>query len=404
MPLVAIPIRTETVVRRTPAVNILLIGVNLVAFLLFDERLAPDAVWEFRVSHLHLMSEQPSLHQFFTYQFLHADVMHLFGNMLFLWVFGNSVNAKMGDGPYLLFYLAGGVFAGWGHAVLHDNPLTGASGAVAAVTTAYLALFPRSHVTVLLWFFLFIHFFEVPAMIVIGLKIIVWDNIIAPSLGGSQRVAHHAHLAGYLFGFAGAMVMLLARALPRDQFDMLALWNRWRRRREMASALGEGQAPGGYGAMARTAPLDPEKRAAEDRAIDEIADLRARIDNELDRDNPSLATGLYEELLAKNPGQCLSEQHQLDVAREFYRTGRFSHAAAAFDRFVSCYPSSDETGNVRLLLGIICARDLRQYEDADRHLTRSLDTLRDAARRDQCYQWLKGVRDALGRPAPEPAG
>ncbi len=404
MPLIAIPIRTETVTRRTPSVNIFLIALNLLAFLLFDPQLATDTLWGFRQRHLHLVSEQPAFHQFFTYQFLHADVMHLLGNMLFLWVFGNSVNAKMGHGPYLLFYLAGGVFAGWGHAMLHANPLAGGSGAVAAVTTAYLALFPRSHVTVLVWFFLFIHFFEIPAMIIIGLKIIVWDNVIAPSLlGGSERIAHHAHLAGYLFGFVGAMMMLLVRALPRDQFDMLALWKRWHRRREMAAVLAEAQAAP-YGTMVRSAPEDLKLRAEQDRAVDEIADIRARIDAELDQDHAGAAASLYEQLLATNPAQCLSEQHQLDVAREFYRTGRFPQAAAAFDRFVCCYPASDEAGNVRLLLGIIYARDLRQYEDADRHLTQSFDSLRDASRRDQCYQWLKGVRDALGRPAPEAAG
>ncbi len=402
--MLVIPIRTETVVRRTPTVNILLIAVNVLMFLLFDPRLATDALWELRQRHLHLMSEQPAFYQFFTYQFLHADVMHLVGNMLFLWVFGNSVNAKMGHGPYLMFYLAGGVFAGWVHAVFHANPLAGGSGAVAAVTTAYLALFPRSHVTVFVWFFLFIHFFEIPAMIVIGLKIIVWDNILAPSLlGGSERVAHHAHLGGYLFGFVGAMAMLFVRALPRDQFDMLALWKRWHRRREFASALAEAHASP-YGAVARARAVDARERAEQDRAVDEIADLRARIDTELSRDNSGGAAALYQELLEKSPSQCLSEPQQLDVAREFYRTGRFAQAAAAFDRFVSCYPHADEAGDVRLLLGIIYARDLRQYEDADRHLTQSLERLQDSARRDQCYQWLRSVRDALGRPAPGPAG
>ena len=78
------------------------------------------------------------MYQFFTYQFLHADVGHLFGNLLFLWVFGNSVNGKMGNWPYLLFYLAGGVCAAWGWAALNPGPLhlVGASGAIAAVTTA----------------------------------------------------------------------------------------------------------------------------------------------------------------------------------------------------------------------------------------------------------------------------
>jgi len=403
MPLVAIPIRTETVIRRTPSVNFGLIAANALIFLLFDQRFASDGMWAFRQQHLHLLGFEPSIHQFFTYQFIHADLMHLVGNMLFLWVFGNSVNAKMGNGPYLLFYVAGGAFAGWAHAMLHPNPLAGASGAVAAITTAYLALFPRSRVTVLIWFFFFIHFVEVPAMIIIGLKIIVWDNIIGPNLGGSEKVAYHAHLAGYLFGFVGAMGMLLVRALPRDQFDMLALWKRWRQRRELAAVMAR---PGAaawaqYGAVGRTVPVDPEARAVEDRRTDEIADLRARIGVELERKANSAAATLYEQLLSREPTQCLSEAQQLDIAREFYASGKFAQAAAAFDRFVECYPNSIEAGNVRLLLGIVYARDLQQFEAADKHLTQSMESLRDQNHRDQCVQWLRSVRTALGRPAPE---
>lgn len=402
MPLVAIPIRTETVIRRTPSVNYALIAANALMFLLFDQRFASEGTWAIRQRYLHLLGFEPSIHQFFTYQFIHADLMHLVGNMLFLWVFGNSVNAKMGNGPYLLFYLGGGAFAGWGHALLHPNPLAGASGAVAAVTTAYLALFPRSRVTVLIWFFLFIHFVEVPAMIIIGLKIIVWDNIIGPTLGGSERVAHHAHLAGYLFGFVGAMGMLLVRALPRDQFDMLALWKRWRQRRELAAVMAQ---PGAaewaqYGAVGRTVLVDQQTRAIEDHRIDVIADLRARIGMELDRRANSAAATLYEQLLVHEPTQCLSEAQQLGIAREFYASGKFAQAAAAFDRFVECYPNSIEAGNVRLLLGIVYARDLQQYEAADKHLSQSMESLRDPSHRDQCVQWLTSVRAALGRPAP----
>ncbi len=403
MPLIAVPIRTETVIRYTPSVNFALILANTLVFLLLDVRVASEGMWAFRQRYLPLHSYEPSFYQFFTYQFIHADLMHLAGNMLFLWVFGNSVNAKLGNGPYLLFYLAGGAFAGWGHALLHPaSALAGASGAVAAVTTAYLALFPRSRVTVLIWFFFFIHFVEIPAMIIIGLKIILWDNVIGPSIGGSEKVAYHAHLAGYLFGFVAAMGMLLIRALPRDQFDILALWKRWRQRRELAAVLSQ---PGAaawaqYGAVGRAAPADPQARAIEDRRIDEIADLRARIGMELEQRANAAAASLYEQLLLRAPTQCLPEAQQLEIAREFYASGKFTQAAAAFDRFVECYPDAIEAGNVRLLLGIVYARDLQQYEAADKHLTRSMESLRDQSRRDQCILWLRSVRAALGRPGP----
>ena len=304
----------------------------------------------------------------------------------------------MGNVCYVMFYLAGGVFAAWGFALIDPSSrLIGSSGAIAAITTAYLALFPRSRVTVLLWFLLFIHFIEVPAMLLILLKIIVWDNVIGPSLMGSEGVAHTAHLAGYLFGFVGAILMLFVRALPRDQFDLLAVWRRWHQRRSFAADHIDGIPR----SVARVPTMTAAQQQAENERIDRITEIRSRIGEAVDRGRVDDAASLYEELIAEEPRQCLSERLQLAVAREFYSTGRFPQAAMAFERFVACYPESSEATNVRLLLGIIYARDLQQYEAADEHLTRSLSFLRDQARRSQCLEWLKNVRTALGRTAPE---
>ena len=124
----------------------------------------------------------------------------------------------------------------------------------------------------------------------------------------------------------------------------------------------------------------------------------------MESQNAVQAVAVYAELLKLSPGHCLPEQPQLEVARELYRRGEYPAAAEAFDRFVSCYPGSSEAPNVRLLLGIIYARDLQKYEAADRHLTESMNSLRDVARRDQCLQWLANVRAILGRPAPGATG
>lgn len=402
--LMVIPIRTESAIRRAPQANYLLIAANALLFILFSESLGIERLITFKTDYLAFQSDEPAIYQFITYQFLHADVWHLVGNMLFLWVFGNSVNSKMGHVPYVLFYLAGGVFAAWGFGAMTPGPahLIGASGSIAAVTTAYLALFPRSRVTVLLWFFLFIHFIEVPAMILILLKIIVWDNVVAPQLGVAGSVAHGAHLAGYLFGFAGALVMLLIRALPRDQFDILALWKRWHQRREFRAAMKDpaAAARAQFGSVAQVASADPRQRAEEDRRFSELMDLRAKATEAVELRNPEAAGEYYRRLLNLDSKACLPERHQLEVGREYYSAGRLQPAATAFERFVECYPNSSEADNVRLLVGIIYARDLRKFEAADRHLTQSMETLRDETRRQQCLQWLRNVRAALGRPAP----
>ncbi|NJL32188.1 MAG: rhomboid family intramembrane serine protease, partial [Phycisphaerales bacterium] len=100
--------------------------------------------------------------------------------MLFLYVFGNSVEDRLGKAGYLCFYLAGGVLAGLGHAVLDPNPVIGASGAVSAVTGAYLALFPLTNVTIFYWF-IFFGVFEVPSFYLIVFQIV--QNMLFQAAG-----------------------------------------------------------------------------------------------------------------------------------------------------------------------------------------------------------------------------
>ncbi len=405
--MLVLPIRTESVVRRPPNMNYALIGINFLCFFAFSEQFGGVAADAFKQRYFFLHAHAPAFHEFFTYQFMHASPMHIIGNMLFLWVFGNAVNSKMGDGTYFVFYLAGGVFAGWGYALTDTggSVLLGASGAIAAITAAYLALFPRSRVTVLVWFFFFIHFFEWPAMILILLKIIVWDNIIGPAIMGAGNVAHTAHLAGYSFGFLAALMMLLVRALPRDQFDILALWSRWRRRREFAAVM---SAPGAaeharYGSVARVPPVDKARQKAEDKRLDELAEQRSQVMSLIEQDKLDQAIEAYTALVQLDDRQCLPERGQLVLARALYRQARYVDAAQAFERFVACYPRSPDALDVRLLLGIMYARDLHRAEEADRHLTDVLTRVTDESRRAQCLEWLKQVRSALGRPEPNAA-
>jgi len=395
-----IPIRTETPVRRTPAANYVLLAGNVLVYLLVDVLGGPQARL-FKDDYLMLHTQFPAVHEFFTYQFVHGDLMHLLGNMLFLWVFGNATNAKMGNAAYALFYLASGVFAAWGFALQQDADLLGASGSIAGVTAAYLVLFPRSRVTVLYWFYV-IGTFELPALLMIGIKIILWDNVIAPSLAGAGNVATEAHLAGYVFGTLATLTLLMIRVLPRDQFDLLALLKRWNQRRAYKQLMSDPQqrARAQYGRVARPVAASPAVRAVEETRLDQIGDLRVRITGCLDRGESSAAAALYEQLVAVEPDQTLSARNQMAVAREFYGTGRTAQAAAAFERYLAAYGAGPEAPEVGLLLGIIYARDLQQYEAAERHLQQAEARLTDTARRAQCTEWLARARAALGKPAP----
>lgn len=399
------PIRTDSPIKRTPWVNYALIAVNVLIFLASYNLHAqaqraegvadPIASW---VRPCLLDGAEPRLYQFFTYQFLHAGVMHLVGNMIFLWVFGNSVNAKMGHLPYLLFYLGGGVFAGAGYCFFTDNPILGASGAIAAVTTAYLALFPRSNIEFIYWWFL-VGVIELPSVLIIIAKMILWDNIIAPRLGDPGepiQVAYGAHLAGYLYGFVGAVVLLWLRALPRDQFDIIALWRRWYHRQSVASALSDptARAVAQYGRVAR--PIGTGGSVAPEPPPDHVSDLRRRIAQALTARDRLTAAELYQELLQVDPSQTLPRDQQLEVAYQLYAMARMPQAAAAYERYIQFYPGAADADQVRLLLGILFARDLRQFERAHQYLREALDKLSDGKRREQCQEWLAVTNKALG--------
>lgn len=396
-----IPLATDTTVRRTPWANYGLIVINVFIFML--ERSVGGPRGQSQMAEWGMLSGlEPRLYQFFTYQFFHAGISHLGGNMLFLWVFGNAVNAKMGHLSYVLFYLAGGVFAGAGYLWGNEHNLIGASGAIAAVTTAFLAMFPRSRVTILYIFF-FIGTFQLPSMILIVFKVILWDNVLAPSIMGASNVAFDAHLAGYAFGLVTICLMLIARILPRDQFDLVAVTWRALQRQRMRSAMStpEAQARAQFGRVARPISFDDISVTLVSPAEnDQVNELRAKVMEALDRgDRPEAAQG-YEKLLDLDPRQVLGRAQQLEIASQFYTSGRYPQAAAAYEKFMSTYPSATEVNYIKLLLGIIYARDLHQYEVAEAHLRESLENITDERRREQCLHWLKVANDALGKPTP----
>ncbi|MGH2754472.1 MAG: rhomboid family intramembrane serine protease [Actinomycetota bacterium] len=135
--------------------------------------------------------------------FLHAGWLHIAGNMLFLWVFGNNVEDYLGHVKYLLFYLAGGLVASFAHILTHMDdaiPIVGASGAVAAVMGAYLLLFPRARVKVLVPIFILWTIIELQALAVLGLWFVYQFIIAAQEASGATSVAWMAHVGGFVFG------------------------------------------------------------------------------------------------------------------------------------------------------------------------------------------------------------
>lgn len=370
-----IPIGTDIRTRKLPTANVALIVANVAVFLLTDW-FGGEIGRAFKLHNM-LDATRPVLYQYITYQFLHGDVLHLAGNMLFLWIFGNAVCDKMGNTCYTLFYLAGGVFSGIAFGMVSTNPIIGASGAIAAVTTGFLALFPRSRVSILL-LFVFITTFKLPSMVLILVKIILWDNILAPKLTGgigADTVAYSAHLGGYAFGFAAAILMLVTRALPRNQFDMLALWSRWRRRTGFAMDADQETTYSARPIVAEQIDSQPLTDAGP--AVTLKGEILDRI---ADRDLPEAAR-LYLKLAELSERPLLSRQAQLDIANQLAAMRQHRPAAAAYELFLSAYPTTADADQVRLLLGLIYNRHLRQYEEAIKHLRRAMAGLGQESQR-----------------------
>lgn len=204
------PIRDHNPSGRTPYVTYALLMSNILIFLgyyrLFGDPYAlneffmtwgivPATVWD-----------QPLT--IVTSTFLHGGIMHLLGNMLFLWVFGDNLEDQLGHGPFALFYLAGGIVAGLVQILSEPTstiPVIGASGAIAAVLGGYFVLYPKARVDVLIFLIFIIRILPVPAWIVLGVwfAIQVFGGVSGPS--GSGGVAYWAHAGG----FAAGVLMIL---------------------------------------------------------------------------------------------------------------------------------------------------------------------------------------------------
>jgi membrane associated rhomboid family serine protease len=149
--------------------------------------------------------------------FMHGGILHLAGNMLFLWVFGNNIEDSMGRPRFLLFYVLAGLIAVYAQALLDTAstvPTIGASGAVAGVLGGYALLHPRASVLTLIFLVFFVTLIEIPAAILLG----IWFLLqFIPAIGqtaitdmaGGDNVAYLAHVAGFAFGLAA--IKLFAR-------------------------------------------------------------------------------------------------------------------------------------------------------------------------------------------------
>lgn len=393
-----IPIGTDIRLRKPPVGNWVLVGLNVAVYLLVNQfhntfvaELLPP-----------LHASVPTLYEYLSYQFRHGGFGHLAGNMLFLWVFGNAVCDRMGSLNYVLFYLAGGVFAGWIFAYTNANPLVGASGSIAAVTTAFLVLFPRVHITILLWL-LIVTTIQLPSMFFIIFKIILWDNVIAPSLDRGameSNVGFSAHLGGYAFGLLVALAMLLFRGLARNQFDLLALWSRWQRRGGITGEMH-------FGGPRPARPIvmeEMESRPLEPLKLTPVEQLREDILDRISEHDLDEAVRLYQQLLELDARHVLPRSAQLELGNHLAQSQMYEAAVRAYEGFLEAYPTAGDVAHVRLYTGLICRRYLHDPRRASGYLRAALEGLTLESQRQLAQQELAAAEADISGPAPDTTG
>ena len=220
-----IPLRDQNPTKKTPIVTRLLIVANILVWIYvltlvrqpgaiaaFYDRYSFDwteFVTQITQRNFALTTFVPLI----SHMFVHGGWLHVIGNMVYLWIFGDNVEDRLGSGPYFVFYILCGIVAAIGQGLVQPEPMVGASGAIAGVLGAYVVMFPAARVSTLVFLGIFITIVQLPALVVIGFFIVLQaiDALAELRLTAhqaSENIAYFAHIFGF---FAGILLLLLLR-------------------------------------------------------------------------------------------------------------------------------------------------------------------------------------------------
>ena len=209
-----IPLKDDIPARRQPIVTIALILINCLVYLYllslgdaYGLALLKWGTIPYEVTHMREITPElssPIILTLFTAMFLHGGLLHLGGNMLYLWIFGDNVEDQLGHVKFLVFYILCGLGASLLYVLTTPDsqvPMIGASGAIAGVLGAYVIRFPRARILTLIFFGFFIRIVAIPAFFVLGFWFVLQLLFALPSIGStSGGVAFFAHVGGFLAG------------------------------------------------------------------------------------------------------------------------------------------------------------------------------------------------------------
>ena len=211
-----IPLKDDNPTSSFPFVTIFFIAANVFVFF-FQITLGPEgmelfvyktAAIPYEITRLTDVSPRNFLAPpltLFSAMFVHTNLIHLVGNMLYLWIFGDNIEDALGHFRFIIFYFVTGVAASLTHIAVNPDstiPLIGASGAIAGVLGAYFVLFPRANVKTLVFIILFVQIVRIPAVVFLGLWFLL--QILSSVAGGG--IAWYAHIGGFV---SGALIILV---------------------------------------------------------------------------------------------------------------------------------------------------------------------------------------------------
>lgn len=316
-----------------------------------------------------------------TCAFLHdpTDWLHIAGNMLFLWVFGPSVEGRLGHIGFSVLYVLGAVGASLSHGMVSSAPAIGASGAVAAVSGAFIILYPRVPFRILLFFFM-VGVYTIPAywFILAAIARDFWG------MRGESGVSHAAHLGGYAVGMVGMTLLLATGILKREpQYDLVSIFKHKQRLREFRAANEihsererKVKANGAKNSGKPSGNAKPDPSSADS---DAIAKARAAVSSELSKHDLPAAIGAYKALLAAFPAGgtaiILSRQNQLAIANALFEAGEHATALPAYRHFLVMYGKDKQAAHVRLMIGLIRTRYVPEAGEARREIEAAMQDL-----------------------------
>jgi membrane associated rhomboid family serine protease len=215
-----IPLRSSEPHYTRPSATLVIIAVNVLVFL-YEKSLSNYALERFITIH-GIVPDRLNYSSILTSMFIHGGLLHIAGNMWFLWVFGRGVEDLLGHARYLFLYFASGVAAAFLYILLNPNSTVatiGASGAIAGVMGAYLIKFPRAHIVTLVFIVVFITTIDIPAFFLLlywfALQFFNGVGTVGAAAASSGGVAWFAHVGGFLAGMAlGALMPGIQRARP----------------------------------------------------------------------------------------------------------------------------------------------------------------------------------------------